>query len=264
MTKKEPQLREGQNVNVLKERNVLDWKLMKGAEFRTITSDLYALRSTLTCDGLYPRTLAISMQENRTKSMIESDLVEKEKWLKCLSETAAKKKEDLSEVKKELEEAKKPLEEAKTKLQKEEKILNKARCDTENLSNRLADAKKTYDSMNRIVLVHKSATLSQIAIHKYESIFVTEPDSTDFFELNKKMDNLICVNGIFEEKDVEGFVTKLPYYFYTKYNRDEQKSLLIFCEMVIYFKMAEDRNEVNIVFSNKDILEILRMNGLDL
>ncbi len=249
------------NIEFLKERSVFNWKCSTSEGFKYITSILYELRKNLTLDGIYPHQLAISLQKDRLKEVKEVDYIKIKNLLNYLDMQIEAMQEKLESEKEKLKKSKEPVENEYTRLQKAEKQLNKAEEELEATKSLLTDAKALYSRMHNIALVHKSATLAQIAVHKHEQIWVTEADSQELFEFNKQMNNLFYIDGVFEEKDSQGFITKLPYYFYTKYDADEQKSIITFCEMVIYY-MMESSEKVEAVYGNTDILDVLKMNGL--
>ncbi len=233
--------------------SVLDWKGAEGAVFTKITKDLYDLRSILMGDGLFSTNIAFQMQEERIKLM-KSDLEEANSRLEYLFLQVKEKEEELEDFCKKHQKA---LEKEQRQFMKASKVHSKSENNFRELEKELMNAKEVYEKMQRnILLVHRTVSRGQLA-NQYGKVVVTKADFQTFTFSD------VQVNAVFEEKDSEDFITNLPYYFYSKYNGEEQKSIIDFCEMVIYFTMQEDEKEVVPIFSNKDIVEILRMNGME-
>lgn len=245
-----------------KERSVVDWIKTTGEEFHNLTYMVYELRSNITSDGLYPRKLTILLKEKERKNLKEVELVNKQRYLEYLLSSEGDEETDKEadkEVKK-FEEAEKLRDAAYLKLQKAKRLANRTECEIDEISVQLAEARKRSERMYYIVLVHKSADIARVMENcKYEQIFVTAEDSAE-----PDISDNLRINGIFEDEDNENFINALPYYFHNKYDEKDQKSIISFCEMIIYFKMKNDDDKVIPIFSNQDISAILKLNGLEI
>ena len=83
-------------------------------------------------------------------------------------------------------------------------------------------------------------------------------------QTDKKMLNQLLPDEIFDPKKAENFIQILPRGFEERYDEKKRESILDFCNLVINVKLlAEEDQKVVVLFSNKDIAEILRLNGIE-
>lgn len=172
----------------------------------------------------------------------------------------------LEEKKNECLVAENEVKKAKEKLEKAKKVLHAAEQFHLQLERKLEDAKKecafrkdVLEQMKVTALVHSTASLKQIHEYHLADIVVTKSEEhlLEYLEPDE----------VFIAKNAEHFVEHLPRGFEEKYDKSTRQAIIDYCELVINFKMAEDTEHTGIkivsLFGNKDIAEILRLNGLE-
>lgn len=164
------------------------------------------------------------------------------------------KKRDYSEKMSELEKVKK-------KVAVAEKNLTAAKNWHEHLQEMTDSAKKKADSARKflqeiqtIVLVHSSASWKQMNQYQFGKIYIVKAE--------RKLLSCLLPDEIFFNDKEENFITKFPWDFEEKYQGKEKEAIIEYCNMVITIKLITDENVVAL-FGNKDIAEILRLNGLE-
>lgn len=194
---------------------------------------------------------------------IRKDINEHDNFIERKEEELLEAQRQLDEKKKELERAKYELFNAQTKVNKARTVLKAAQSYHSELEENLVERKKILQKrqshisqMNSIVLVHKSASIKQMDENQYAYIVVTASDACEL--------EFIKPDQIFESEFAESFVESLPKDFYTKYSEKEQKSIIEFSEMVINFQLnADEKQKIIPLYANKDISDILYMNGIE-
>lgn len=169
----------------------------------------------------------------------------------------------LQQVQEKYEEAEEELKAARRKLDKKKANFLDAKRFNENLRKKYEDAdknleaeEKSLEKMQVIALVHSSATLKQVHKYQLSKIIVTKDD--------EKLLEEIIPDRIFNPEKADNFIYKLPIGFKERYNEEEMTEIISFCNMVINIKLAMDEGQKVVpLFSNKDIAEILRLNGLE-
>ena len=120
--------------------------------------------------------------------------------------------------------------------------------------------KKLEIQFSRIVLLHISATTKQIVANLNGTIVTTKKDAA---MLKNKG---IVIDETFRLSNAEHLITIVPEGIKDKYDPLKWKSIIEFCEMVANFKMRaepEEEEKIVILYSNWDIAEILKANGLE-
>lgn len=200
----------------------------------------------------------------------EKELSNVENELKAHNDFLGKKETEFSEAEKELEEklenlkkAQQEVAEAREKVKRVKDTVEAAQSYHEELEETFRDRQKRVSkrrslisNFKKIFLIHKSATIKQVSENQYGYIVVTSTDA-EYMELIKP-------DRIVDSEMAIEFVDQLPRDFEKKYYEKERASIIEFCEMVISFTLnAEEGEQIVPVYANKDIDEILRMNGLN-
>lgn len=110
-----------------------------------------------------------------------------------------------------------------------------------------------------VVLVHRTATTKQIISQVNGHIVSTRRDAGNLEERG------VVIDEIFNPKKGEHLITYIPEGISERYETLEWKSIIDFCEMVANYKMSAEKgkeNNIIILYSNFDIAEILKANGL--
>lgn len=160
-------------------------------------------------------------------------------------------------------------ERARRKQEKANSVLYAARRYHANLEDQIKKREKDLkgekdclEQMEEIVLVHSTASLKQIKKHQLGIIFITKSEEDLLGEL--------LPDEVVEFDLDSNFVEHLPRDFEKKYDEKTRKGIIEYCNLVINAKLAGDEiggeefsSKIIPLYSNVDIAEILRINGLD-
>ncbi len=188
---------------------------------------------------------------HEVKGLITTTEVELEEHAKVLE----KKQGEYNLAEQELEKAKERMEKAKSILKNEEELHTSLERELEKNRKDLEKAKKSLAAMQVIAVVHSTASLKQV--NKYQlALMIVLRDEAKLLESIKP-------DEVFEPEAVENFIQVLPRGF-EKHDEKTRKNLIDFCNLVINIKMvAPEDQKVVALFSNQEIAEILRLNGLE-
>ncbi len=114
-------------------------------------------------------------------------------------------------------------------------------------------AEKRRSNTNRIVLVHKSASIGQLMQYSFGEIVVTEADA-DY------LNGIIVPDQIFDKSLAEDMIGELPFNF-RSLSETEYTSVKQFVEMAMYYYVVEDEMPV-ILYANNDIATALKKEGV--
>ena len=166
------------------------------------------------------------------------------------------KQQECKEVEEKFMQAKRDLEKQKMALAAAKKFNQELEYRLKEKQKKCKEAKQDLNIMQEIVLVHASASYKQIYKNQLGKMIITQTD--------KKMLNQLLPDEIFDPKKAENFIQILPRGFEERYDEKKRESILDFCNLVINVKLlAEEDQKVVVLFSNKDIPEILRLNGIE-
>lgn len=159
--------------------------------------------------------------------------------------------------------AKDEFEKAKANLVKAKDIIMATKSFHHLLQNKLETAennrkkdKETLDQLQVMALVHSSVSLKQLQKYQLTKIVITETDNIWL--------SCIMPDIVFQAEKVDNFIEFLPKDFETKYDEETRKNILDFCNLVINVKLvATEEQKIVVLFANKDIAEILKLNGME-
>lgn len=156
----------------------------------------------------------------------------------------------------ELERAKRKAEQAHKNLITAEAVHGKMLLKKEKRDVKLNEMKECFEELTSTLLIHPSANFERVAISQMSKIIVTEYDADIFRGL--------IPDKVVKECEMENLIISVPFGLEKKYEPKTLKSIITFCNLVANVKMKEaDQSKIKVIYSNPDIAEILRFNGLE-
>lgn len=166
------------------------------------------------------------------------------------------KQEECDEAEKALKKARKEFEVAKERLAAAKQYHEQLESKLEKTSKILLIRKEQLEEMQKVTLVHATASLRQLYENQFSRLVITNYDENVL--------EGVIPDVVIEAEKMEQLITQTPIDFDERYCEDAKKSIMAYCNLVANAQMLkEDGIPINLLFSNKDIAEILRLNGLD-
>lgn len=154
------------------------------------------------------------------------------------------------------EKAKEALREAEEELEAVKSSQGVNLQDLEEINRQIEEARKDLQKKKRLILVHPSTSFKQIIEYKDGILYATSIDA-------KVLKQIGCVDKIFDGG--VSFVDVIPSDIRRKYSEEELFSIICYANMVINTVLSEeDVSSYKLLYSNKDIDTILKVNGFDL
>lgn len=238
------------------------WLLLPEDQFHEITQDVCDFRAYLTQDGSISKKEAVSIHKQQIEAM-QKIAEDKSKKLGEIEKLISLKNAEVKDAEEAVRKASEVLYEKRK--QREKLIRQNEYIDSQlQQSNKaLTTLKEALAEMNDVVLLHPSATCNQLKKYQCEDIIVSKTDVAFFFELERKTQGILSVDGVFDSDD--SFVSEFPSDFFFKNSPGKAKSIKDYCEMVIHAMLEDDGTRKIIpVFDNSDIEEILKLNGMEI
>lgn len=203
----------------------------------------------------FPYDVAKVLHEEMVKEE-ERDIEEVQKDIGLHDEFLNQKRAEYDAACAELERAKRKKEQANKNLIAAEAVHGKYILRKERKDNFLNAMKEELNEMQLTLIVHQSANFERVAISQMAKIIVTEYDADIFQGL--------IPDKVVKECEMENLIISVPFGLEKKYEPKTLKSIIAFCNLVANVKMKEeDQSKIKVIYSNKDIAEILRFNGLE-
>ena len=120
------------------------------------------------------------------------------------------------------------------------------------ISGELSKLKSISDELNRVVLIHKSATVNQIKKYQHRKMIITKSD----------MPYLKCIGLCDDIFESEGNLIDIPYDMKTRNLTLDEISAINFVNMMVHFKIQGDVI-FDAIYSDETISELLRFNKYD-
>ena len=198
--------------------------------------------------------------------ILQNNIIEETRWKRQKLEADIKKHEEFIEDKQsEYNEAKEEYEKSLAKLNKaREKLLaakdyhKKLEENFDSANNELNVQQKIRADMDKIILLHPTASLIQVHRYQVAKIIVNDCDAEIFEGL---MPDEVC-----DTNRLEHLINIFPANFEKKYVESARESIIKYCELVANVIVCKENENVQIIalFNNDDIAKILKLNGLDL
>ncbi len=205
----------------------------------------------------FPYDVAKVLHEEMVKEE-ERDIEEVQKDIGLHDEFLKQKRAEYEAACDELKRAKRKKEQAHKNLIAAESVHGKYILRKERKDNILNAMKEELNEMLLTLIVHPSANFERVAISQMAKIIVTEYDA-DIFQA-------LIPDKIVKECEMENLIISIPFGIKEKYEHNQKtlKSIIAFCNLVANVRMEEENQEnIKVIYSNKDIAEILRFNGLE-
>lgn len=191
----------------------------------------------------------------------EAEMIVFSKEIKTMEENLDKHSEYLRKLETEKRELQKQLDELNRRIFVNKTNMNSAQEYHEYLETSIQKAKEHLKAeelknaqLKRVYLVHPTANMKMLFENQLGEYVVTETD--------EKFSSGIMPDKVF--KIFEHFLTeeKLPRDFFVRYQHEEERrSIIDYCEMVIYYTIMEER-EIKLLYANEYIHKILVANGI--
>lgn len=203
----------------------------------------------------FPYDVAKILHEEMIKEE-KSDIEEVQKDINIHDEFLKQKRSEYENATDELERAKRKVEQAHKNLTAAESVHGKFLLRKEKKEKELKEMKKSYKELTLTLLIHSSANFERVAISQMSKIIVTEYDADILQGL--------VPDKVVKECEMENLIISIPFGLERKYDSETLKGIIAFCNLVANVKMKEeDQSKIKVIYSNQDIAEILRFNGLE-
>ena len=168
------------------------------------------------------------------------------------------KNDELSIAMQELERAKKNVAIIEMSLAEAKKFHKKLEAEKSEMAIARDIIQKLNARISKITLIHESAKDMKKTVNDYQlSIMVV--NECDFNGYIKDINPDIIVKST----ELVDLCVHVPYDFEEKYDEEQRKSIRNYCNLVANVAMkVDDYTRIKLLFSNKDIATILKMNGI--
>ena len=213
-------------------------------------------------------------QELLRNRLLKSESAEHEKELSRQEDLIAFIRDDLDKVSKDIRlekafisdleqqrkkayevymQAKETLEKIEARLKAAQNVMSQFASNQTSLEKSITAAEERRNEINQIILVHKSAKISQLMKYSFGKVVVTKVDA-------KALEGAFVPDVIFDNDLARGLFNEPPFSL-KQLPEDEAISIMEFLQMAMYYYATEDVMPI-ILYANNEIASALKKEGL--